>query len=128
MAKIREKTKLEDAQLIIADIEEKDRIIKLDNFLTALNLEDFDIEKIKVISIQDGEEVVDVEYGEPKSNELFALRFKDVDDLKETKMKGLIKGNKFNILLNFAENYIQIKAVYGKGLSARRINKILEKF
>jgi len=128
MAIVKEKTNIENANLIIAEIEKRDKVVKLDNFLTVLNLENFDIEKIKVLSIQDGSEKTDVKYGAPTVNELYVLEFRNVEDIKEFKVKGRINDNKFNILFNFTENILQIKVEYGNGLNEKDVEKIIEKF
>ncbi len=128
MAIIKEAIPIDDSVLYLADLDKKDKIVKLDNLLTALNIDNFIIEKIKIISISDGQEKLDVEYGAPKNNELYALNFKDIDDIIEFKIKGKISGNKFNILLDFSNNFLQIKVKNDEKINKKLINKIAEKF
>ena len=126
MALIKTSNKIEGTKekFFLADIKEKEKEVKLDNLLTVLNFEDFDITKVKVISIINGEEKEHVKYGNPENNELFALTFKDVEDVLEFKVKGYIKDKKFNILMDFKNNIIQIKTNTTKKFS----NELIKKF
>ncbi len=126
MATIKTSTKIEGTKekLFLADIKEKEKDIKLDNLLSVLNFENFDIDKIKVLSVLDGNEKEHVKYGNPDNNELFVLAFKDVKDVLEFKVKGHIENKKFNILMDFKNNKIQIKTTATKKYS----NELIEKF
>lgn len=126
MATIKTSTKIEGTKekLFLADIKEKEKDIKLDNLLSVLNFENFDIDKIKVLSILDGKEKEHVKYGNPDNNELFVLAFKDVEDVLEFKVKGHIENKKFNILMDFKNNTIQLKTTATKKYS----NELIEKF
>ncbi len=126
MATIKTSTKIEGTKekLFLADIKEKEKDIKLDNLLSVLNFENFDIDKIKVLSVLNGNEKEHVKYGNPDNNELFVLAFKDVEDVLEFKVKGHIENKKFNILMDFKNNKIQIKTTATKKYS----NELIEKF
>lgn len=126
MATIKTSTKIEGTKekLFLADIKEKEKDIKLDNLLSVLNFENFDIDKIKVLSVLNGNEKEHVKYGNPDNNELFVLAFKDVEDVLEFKVKGHIENRKFNILMDFKNNKIQIKTTATKKYS----NELIEKF
>ena len=126
MATIKTSTKIEGTKekLFLADIKEKEKDIKLDNLLSVLNFENFDIDKIKVLSVLNGNEKEHVKYGNPDNNELFVLAFKDIEDVLEFKVKGHIENKKFNILMDFKNNKIQIKTTATKKYS----NELIEKF
>lgn len=126
MALIKTSNKIEGTKekFFLADIKEKEKEVKLDNLLTVLNFEDFDITKVKVVSIINDEEKERVKYGNPENNELFTLTFKDVEDVLEFKVKGYIKDKKFNILMDFKNNIIQIKTNTTKKFS----NELIKKF
>ena len=126
MAIIKTSNKIEGTKekFFLADIKEKEKEVKLDNLLTVLNFEDFDITKVKVVSIINNEEKEHVKYGNPENNELFTLTFKDVEDVLEFKVKGYIKDKKFNILMDFKNNIIQIKTNTTKKFS----NELIKKF
>ena len=109
MAKLLNKEKNGNDTIAWFEIGEKEKTIKLDNLLTILNIKDFDLEKVKVISITENNEKEDIQYGTLKVNELYVLGFRNVDDIKEFKVKGKIKGVQLSILFNFAENKIRIK-------------------
>ncbi len=129
MATIKTRTKVENySELIIAAIEKKEKNVKLDNLLTILNYNELDINKIKVVAILDGNESPIAKYEKPEVNELFVLEFKDVDDIKEIKVKGTVGGNKISILENFEENYIQIKVEYGKYIKKKDIEEFIKLF
>lgn len=126
MATIKTSTKIEGTKekLFLADIMEKEKDVKLDNLLTVLNFENFDIDKIKVLSVIGDEQKEHVKYGNPDNNELFVLAFRDVKDILEFKVKGHIEDKKFNILMDFKNNRIQIKTNSTKKYS----NELIEKF
>lgn len=109
MAKLLNKEKNGSDTIAWFEIGEKEKTIKLDNLLTILNIKDFDLEKVKVISITENNEKEDIQYGALKVNELYVLGFRNVDDIKEFKVKGKIKGTQLSILFNFAENKIRFK-------------------
>ena len=109
MAKLLNKEKNGNDTIVWFEIGEKEKTIKLDNLLTILNIKDFDLEKVKVISITENNEKEDIQYGALKVNELYVLGFRNVDDIKEFKVKGKIKGAQLSILFNFAENKIRFK-------------------
>ncbi len=109
MAKLLNKEKNGNDTIAWFEIGEKEKTIKLDNLLTILNIKDFDLEKVKVISITENNEKEDIQYGTLKVNELYVLGFRNVDDIKEFKVKGKIKGAQLSILFNFAENKIRFK-------------------
>ena len=109
MAKLLNKEKNGNDTIAWFEIGEKEKTIKLDNLLTILNIKDFDLEKVKVISITENNEKEDIQYGTLKVNELYVLGFRNVDDIKEFKIKGKIKGAQLSILFNFAENKIRFK-------------------
>ena len=122
MAKLLNKEKNGNDTIIWFTIENKEKTIKLDNLLTILNIKDLDLEKVRVVSITNNEEKEDVQYGNLKVNELYVLSFRDVDDIKEFKVKGKIKGEQINVLVIFDENKVRVK--YNN--ETNEINKVIK--
>ena len=122
MAKLLNKEKNGNDTIIWFTIENKEKTIKLDNLLTILNIKDLDLEKVRVVSITNNEEKEDVQYGNLKVNELYVLGFRDVDDIKEFKVKGKIKGEQINVLVIFDENKVRVK--YNN--ETNEINKVIK--
>ena len=122
MAKLLNKEKNGNDTIIWFTIENKEKTIKLDNLLTILNIKDLDLEKVRVVSITNNEEKEDVQYGNLKVNELYVLSFRDVDDIKEFKVKGKIKGEQINVLVIFDKNKVRVK--YNN--ETNEINKVIK--
>ena len=108
-------------------IEAKEKPVKLDNLLTVLNFRKLKPSKIKVISVTNNEEKTDVSYTVPEVNELFVLEFRNVDDIKEFKIKGEVESCKISILMNFDENYLQIKSDYTKHFKYKDLKVLIDK-
>ena len=108
-------------------IAEKEKVIKLDNLLSVLNFLNLDPDKIKVDFVKDGENGTDVTYHKVEASELFVLKFRDVDDILEFKVKGTVMNCKISILMNFAENYLQIKSDYLKTFKYKHLKTLIDK-
>lgn len=104
-----------------------DKVLKLDKFLSVLNIDKLESDKIKIAFIKDGHEGFAALYENPEVAEVYVLSFRNVDDVLDFKVKGTINNAKISLLVNFQENYAHIKCDYNKHFKFKTAERILEK-